>query len=157
MYLFSLNSLWIFKASYRRGKSKEITHSGMGTSEKIKLNWFAYKAMEFLGNRYTPRTTKNTTKVRGINNTHIIIIITIINIILQINNNNNKKKKYIIIYSVVTYNHLALQYSANVSRICLTFSADLRGKFRIGRNELNFLESFLHVPSIICTSCSQLI
>lgn len=54
-----MNSL---QASYRKIKSRMKTKSGMGTDEVVTSTWFAFKALSFLENRYTPGKTRNTVR-----------------------------------------------------------------------------------------------
>ena len=50
-------------ASYRRERQREGTsgHSGAGTNEIYHSKWFAFAEMQFLNDKFKPRTTTDTT------------------------------------------------------------------------------------------------
>lgn len=71
--------------SYRRERQTvETKYSGMGSNQVYKSNWFAYDAMKFMFNAYTPKRTKSTpTKVRHPNVINRIYLINYINILVN--------------------------------------------------------------------------
>jgi len=57
------------QASFRRERRIEAntSRSGAGADEVFHSKWFAFKAMQFLNDKFSPRETKNTIDVSTFN------------------------------------------------------------------------------------------